>query len=120
MTRKELTDTIASLVAEYLAYPSDWGTDPQIRIVPSTLLVDIVRRPDSMDDIADNDYAIEAAAAVDGDYSESAADFQAASNPDLYPVGTLIDYTTKRPRMDRIAEIAAQYIPETVENGYSE
>ena len=91
MTRQELTDIIAAKVAEVINNPGVWGDDPQISVIPTTLLVGIERHRDAERAIAFSQYAIEADAAVDGDYSEDAADFQSASDPDLYPVGTLID-----------------------------
>lgn len=100
--------------------PGAWGEDPQISIIPSTLLVGIERHHDAERSIAFSDYAIEADAAVDGDYSEDAADFQSASDPDLYPVGTLIDYAVKQPDLKKIARLVDQYIPQQAENLYAE
>ena len=120
MTRKELTDVIASKVAEVINNPAPWGDDPQISIIPTTLLVSIERHKDANRVIEYNDYAIEADAAVDGDYSEDAADFQSASDPDLYPIGTLIDYATRKPDLVKISRLVAQYIPQEAENLYAE
>lgn len=120
MTRKELTDIIATKVAEVISNPGRWGEDPQISIIPTTLLVGIERHEDAERVIAFNDYAIEADAVEDGDYSEDAADFQSASDPDLYPVGTLIDYAERKPDMKKIAHLVEQYIPEQSENLYAE
>ncbi len=120
MTRKELTDVIAAQVAEVLENPGRWGEDPQISIIPTTLLVGIERHHDAERAIAFSDYAIEADAVEDGDYSEDAADFQSASDPDLYPVGLLIDYTTKKPDLKKIARLVEKYIPEQSENLYAE
>lgn len=120
MTRKELTDTIASKVAEVISNPEPWGEDPQISIIPTTLLVSIERHNDSDRAIAFSDYAIEADAVEDGDYSEDAADFQSASDPDLYSVGTLIDYAAKKPDMKKIGKLVEQYIPQQSENLYAE
>ena len=120
MTRKELTHVIASKVAEVISNPSAWGEDPQISIIPTTLLVAIERRGDANRVIEYNDYAIEADAVEDGDYSEDAADFQSASDPDLYPVGTLIDYASKKPELKKIARMVEHYIPQESENLYAE
>ena len=120
MTRKELTDAIANQVAEVISNPSVWGTDPQLSIVPTTLLVAIERHHDAERDIAFSDYAIEADAVEDGDYSEDAADFQSASDPDLYPIGLLIDYANKKPDLAKISRLVEQYIPEQSENLYAE
>ena len=120
MTRKELTDVIAAKVAEVIENPAPWGEDPQISIIPTTLLVGIERHHDAERDIAFSDYAIEEDAVEDGDYSEDAADFQSASDPDLYPVGTLIDYVSQKPDLKKIAKLVEDYIPEKEENLYAE
>lgn len=120
MTRKELTEIIAAKVAEVINNPERWGEDPQISIIPTTLLVEIERHGDANRVIEYNDYAIEADAVEDGDYSEDAADFQSASDPDLYPVGTLIDYADKKPDLTKIGKLVEQYIPEEAENLYAE
>ena len=120
MTRKELTDVIASNVAEVINNPEVWGVDPQLSIIPTTLLVGIERHEDAERAIAFSDYAIEEDAVEDGDYSEDAADFQSASDPDLYPVGTLIDYANKKPDLEKISKLVEQYIPQHEENIYAE
>lgn len=120
MTRKELTDVIAAKVAEVISNPQYWGQDPQISIIPTTLLVDIERHNDAARDIEYSDYAIEEDAVENGDYSEDAADFQSASDPDLYPVGTLIDYAAKKPDLQKISRLVEQYIPQQEENLYAE
>lgn len=120
MTRKELTDRIAAKVAEAFNDPQTWGEDPQISIIPTTLLVGIERHDDAERSIAFSDYAIEADAVEDGDYLEDSADFQSASDPDLYPVGTLVDYATRMPDMQKISRLVKRYIPEQAENLYAE
>lgn len=120
MTRKELTDAIAAKVAEVINNPEVWGVDPQLSIIPTTLLIGIERHKDAERAIAFSDYAIEADAVEDGDYSEDAADFQSASDPDLYPIGTLIDYVNKKPDLVKIGRLVEQYIPQQEENLYAE
>ncbi len=120
MTRKELTDIIAANVAKVINDPEPWGVDPQLSIIPTTLLVSIERHDDADRAIAFSDYAIEADAVEDGDYSEDAADFQSASDPDLYPIGTLIDYANKMPDLKKITHLVDHYIPQKEENLYAE
>ncbi|MDE6267202.1 MAG: hypothetical protein K2M07_07635 [Muribaculaceae bacterium] len=120
MTRKELIDVIASKVEEVINNPGFWGEDPQISVIPTTLLVEIERHDDADRAIEFSDYAIEADAVEDGDYSEDAADFQSASDPDLYPAGIFIDYANKKPDMVKISKIVEQYIPQQSENLYAE
>ncbi|MDE6379384.1 MAG: hypothetical protein K2L11_02840 [Muribaculaceae bacterium] len=120
MERKELTDIIAAKVAEVIDNPGLWGEDPQLSIIPTTLLVGIQRHEDADRSIAFSDYAIEEDAVEDGDYSEDAADFQSASDPDLYPIGTLIDYVNKKPDLKKISRLVDEYIPQREENLYAE
>ncbi|MDE5552698.1 MAG: hypothetical protein K2I91_05795 [Muribaculaceae bacterium] len=120
MTRKELSDVIAAQVADVLANPCEWGADPQISIIPTTLLVGVERREDANLAMAYSDYAIEEDAVEDGDYSEDAADFQSASDPDLYPVYTLADMAARKPDMSKITKLVERYIPEKEENLYAE
>ena len=120
MERKELTDIIAAKVAEVIDNPGIWGEDPQLSIIPTTLLVGIQRHEDADRSIAFSDYAIEEDAVEDGDYLEDAADFQSASDPDLYPIGTLIDYVAKKPDLRKINRLVDDYIPQREENLYAE
>ncbi len=120
MTRKELTDIIAAKVAEVINNPGFFGEDPQLSIIPTTLLVGIERHEDAARAIAFSDYAIEADAVEDGDYSEDAADFQSASDPDLYPIGILIDYANRKPDLQKIDRLVEKYIPQQEENLYAE
>ena len=120
MTRKELSDIIADKVAEIISNPGFYGEDPQISIIPTTLLVTIERHRDAEQAIAYSDYAIEEDAVEDGDYSEDAADFQSASDPQLYPAGLLIDYVNKKPDMKKIDRLVEQFIPKQEENLYAE
>ena len=120
MTRKELTDIIAQNVEQVIANSNFWGVDPQLSIIPTTLLVNIERHVDAERDIAFSDYAIEEDAVEDGDYSEDAADFQSASDPDLYPIGSLIDYAAEKPDMKKIEKLVERYIPQREENVYAE
>ncbi len=120
MTRKELTDIIVAKVTDVIDNPGAWGEDPQLSVIPTTLLVTIERHDDAERVIEYNDYAIEEDAVEDGDYSEDAADFQSASDPELYPIGTLIDYANRRPDLNKIARLVDHFIPEKEENVYSE
>lgn len=120
MNRKELSDIVAENVAKVIENPAAWGEDPQLSIIPTTLFVRIEQRKDADSVIAYNDYAIEQDAVEDGDYLEDSADYQSASDPDLYPVGTLIDYKAGKPDMKKIARLVAKYIPEQEENLYAE
>lgn len=52
MTRKELSNAIATQVAEVINNPGEWGEDPQLSIIPTTLLVGIERHADADRSIA--------------------------------------------------------------------
>lgn len=120
MTRKELADIIASKVSDVIRNSDYWGSDPQLTIIPTTLLVGIERHADAENAIAYSDYAIEEDAVEDGDYSEDAADFQSASDPDLYSIDMLIDNKNSTPDMKKIEKLVKKYIPEEAENLYAE
>ena len=120
MTRNELSNLIAAKVAEVINNPGMWGEDPQLSIIPTTLLICIERHDDADRSIEYSDYAIEEDAVEDGDYSEDAADFQSASDPDLYPIGLLIDRVNHQPDMQKINKLVEQYIPQKEENLYAE
>lgn len=120
MNRKELTDVIAKTVAEVINNPGRWGEDPQLSVIPTTLIVGVERREDADRAIAFSEYAIEEDAIEDGDYSEDAAEFQSASDPDLIPVWTLVDAKSKTPDVEKIAELVEKYIPQKEENLYAE
>ncbi len=120
MKRSELKDIIVEKVKEVIEHPGYWGPYPQLSIIPTTLLVGIESGKDAEQVIAYSDYAIEEDAVEDGDYSEDAADFQSASDPDLYPVGTLIDYASSKPDLKKIEKLVDKYIPQREENLYAE
>ncbi|MDE6536304.1 MAG: hypothetical protein K2K82_09915 [Muribaculaceae bacterium] len=120
MTRKELSNAITAQVEQVINNPEIWGEDPQLTIIPTTLLVGTERREDADRAIAFSDYAIEADAVEDGDYSEDAADFQSASDPDIYPIRTLIDPKTHKPDQAKIDDLTTVYIPQEAENLYAE
>ena len=120
MTREELNAAITANVAEVINNPDNWGKDPQLSIIPTTLLVSVERHEDANRTIEYSDYAIEADAAVDGDYSEDAADFQSASDPDLYPVSLFVDYMNMKPDFAKISKLVEKYIPQQAENLYAE
>ncbi|MDE6278294.1 MAG: hypothetical protein K2M06_09350 [Muribaculaceae bacterium] len=120
MTRKELSDVIAAKVADVINNPEVWGDDPQLSIIPTTLLVELERSEDADRVIEYSDYAIEADAVEDGDYSEDAADFQSASDPELFPVRTLIDYAGNKPDIKKISKLVDHFIPQREENLYAE
>lgn len=110
MKRYEFVNTVADLVKEYIEYGSDADPDMQVRIGGVTHNAILVTNGERLAEVADSDEAIEAAAGVDGDESESAADFQSRENPDFYAVRSLIvtekdgKHTPSYQAIERIAD----------------
>ncbi|MCM1290815.1 MAG: hypothetical protein NC201_07610 [Prevotella sp.] len=90
MKREDFIKTVTGLITEYIFERVDSKSNAQLRINPLTLSASIVSDADFLAEIADNEEAIEDAAAVDGLENEDGADRQAAQNPDFYPVASLI------------------------------
>lgn len=85
-----LEESIIRLVNEYIDNFDRFDSNPQIRINPATLTATLVNGSDMLTALADNDEALEEAAAADGLETEDAADYQAAQNPDFYAVKKLL------------------------------
>ncbi|MDE6007170.1 MAG: hypothetical protein K2G67_06420 [Muribaculaceae bacterium] len=107
-----LEESITRLVNEYIDNFDRFDSNPQIRINPATLTATLVNGSDMLTAIADNDEAIEDAAAADGLSTEDAADFQASQNPDFYAVKKLLISSpagNTSADIARIRRIAANY-----------
>ncbi len=90
MKNEELKAKILDLVEQYIQSFYDYDSNPQIRINPALDRVMLVNGSDMLTAIADSDEAIENAANADGAETEDATDYQAAQNPDFYPVKKLL------------------------------
>lgn len=90
MKREEFSEYIVSAVGQYLNNSSAYDSDPQIRVNPADLAIDMVNGSDLLKAIEYSDEAVEAAAGVEGDASESATDYQASRDPEFYPLRSLI------------------------------
>lgn len=108
MTREEFIDVVAQLVGQYIFEGRMPGANVQLRVNPATLGIALVSNADFMAEIADNDEAVEAAAAADRPEAEDAADMQVRRNPDFYPVSTLITADNK-PDREAIGKVADHY-----------
>lgn len=107
MKRKEFTDYVASAVAQYLNNPSAYDGDPQIRVNPENLAIDMVNGSDLLKAIEYSDEAVEDAAGAEGDESESSTDYQSSMNPDFYPVRSLVAVSADgKRRVDHAAVVA--------------
>lgn len=92
MKREEFADTVKAAVGIYINNIESYDSDPQIRVNPATLAVDMVNGSDLLKAIEYSDEAVENAAASEGDATESATDYQASQDPEFYPVRRLIRY----------------------------
>lgn len=90
MKRYDFVDTVSTLVSEYIKYGQDADPDMMLRINPVDLSATMVNNRDMRSEIEYADEAIEQAAGVEGDESESATDFQARENADFYRIRDLI------------------------------
>lgn len=112
MRRYEFVDTVSTLVKEYIEYGQDADPDMVLRVNPVDLSATLVNNGDLQQEIAYSDEAVEEAAGVEGDESESATDFQAKEDADFYPLSTLIVSSYKKERVpsyEAIERIADNY-----------
>lgn len=90
MNKEGFVKAAVHCVNLYIDNIDRFGTDPQLKVNPVSLNVSLVDDALRNQSLAYSQEAIEAAAGVEGDASESATDFQAAENPDFYPVKSLL------------------------------
>ena len=107
MTRQEFIDRLTDLVSNYIEYYIGPETDMQVRINPLSKAMELDDSSTRLDGIADNDEAVESAAAADSDTTTDAADYQVKQNPDYYSVASLI--VENRPNKEAISKIADIY-----------
>lgn len=103
MTIDEFKKIVSDNVQLYIDNFDRFDSNPQIRVNPELMRVDIVNGSDFLSGIADSEEAVEDAAA---------ADYQVRQNPDFYPVKKLL-YTLPDgktvPSAKAIDEIAKVY-----------
>lgn len=112
MTRKEFKKSIEDNVYLYINNFYRFDSNPQLRVNPATLAVTLVNGSDILDEIGDNDEAVESAAAAHGMASQEASDFQVTQNPDFYPVKNLLEAVSDDktlPKEDAIESIVSTY-----------
>lgn len=100
MDRKDFTENIKRIVANYEEDRAEMGPDPQLRINPLSLHASVVTAAEMQNEIAYTDEDIEAAAAAEGDETESSDDYEARQDPDFYPLRLL----TADGAVDRLAD----------------
>ena len=112
MKREEFVKSVAELVQLYIDNFERFDENPQLRVNPALLDVEIENGSAFLDDIGLSDEVIENAAYAEGDETESADDFQASQNYEYYPIRTFLKKTgehTAVPDMDKINQMADKY-----------
>lgn len=99
-------------INQYIMGQEFVDSNPQLRINPETSEVILVNGSDFLEEIADNDEAIENAAHAQGRADEEALDNQVAENPDFYAVEKLVvkdESGRMHPDEDAIRQLAESY-----------
>lgn len=112
MTREEFTNAVTELVTQYIETVDRFDNNPQLRVNPVTFAIDLATGNDLLEEIAYSNEAIEEAAAAERPASEDAADYQAAQNPDFYPLRSLVRINSEgEDRVDEkaVENVAANY-----------
>lgn len=91
MTINEFKKIVSDNVQLYIDNFDRFDSNPQIRVNPELLSIDLVNGSDFLSGIADSEEAVEDAAAAGSAESDDAADYQVRQNPDFYPVKKLLD-----------------------------
>lgn len=112
MTQKEFRQILRECIQEYIDNFDRFDSDPQLRINPLSLDVELVNGADMREEIEDSDEAIEDAAAAHGMENQDASYYQAKQNPDFYPVKKLLQASgnTDVPSETAIERIVVNYI----------
>lgn len=90
MDKKEFIENVKRIVSNYADNRDEMQNDPQLRINPLTLHMSVVTAAEMQNEIAYTDEDIDAAAAAEGDATESADDYEARQDPDFYPLRDLL------------------------------
>lgn len=112
MDRKEFMSHVSAAVDIYIGSFDRFQPDAQIQVNPVTLAVELVNGRDRLDDLADNEEAVEDASAAHGEENQDGADYQVKQNFDLYPVKDFVivrEDGQGRPDPLAIARLAAKY-----------
>lgn len=95
MTRQDFIDAVTGLVGEFIFEGGNKEAASQLRVNPESKEIALESEADFLSEIADNDEAVEDAAAADNAQEDEATDWQVKQNPDFYPVSTLIRANAK-------------------------
>lgn len=112
MKSEEFMAALENAVQEYIDNFDRYDHNPQLRVNPETLAVDVVDGSDLADEVEDSDEVVENAAAAQGMASQEDAEYQVTLNPDFYAVKPLLKATADggtRPDKAALRAIAAVY-----------
>ncbi len=112
MTRDEFSSLLLKAVELYMGSFEQYDINPQIKVNPATLAIQLVNSSEMFTDIEYSDEAIEEAAGAQTPAYEDAMDAQAAQNPDFYAVKKLLKKDAAghaEPNTDAIAAIVDIY-----------
>lgn len=90
MKRDEFSALVKKAVELYIGSFERFDSNPQLKINPVTLTVQLINGSEMLTDIDYSDTVIEEAAAADDPDNEDAMDRQSARNPDFYAVKSLM------------------------------
>ena len=90
MTRNDFTSLVNKAVELYMGSFEQFDSNPQIKINPATLTIQLVNGSEMETDIEYSDEAIEEAAGAETPEYEDAMDAQARQNPYFYAVKHLL------------------------------
>ena len=110
--RDTFVKAITDLVQEYIDNFDRFDDNPQIRVNPELLYVEIIDGSAMLEGLGDSEEAFEDAAYAQGDETMSASDYQEKQDPDFYPVKELLKPSgqhTSIPDSDKIEKIADEY-----------
>lgn len=112
MTKNDFTQLLTTIVNHYIDDFSSFDSNPQLKINPVLMTVDLINGSEMFTDIEYADEAVEQAVAAESEENEEATDYQASQNPDFYPVKKLLRKNAEgraEANPDAIAAVAAEY-----------
>lgn len=109
--REKFIKDVVGLIQEYIENFDRFDSNPQIRVNPLTLQVSLENGSDFLQDIADNDEAIEDAAIAEKPETEDAADYQVKLNPQFYPVKSFLKAVGEKSEIDfpKVEQLANEF-----------
>ena len=112
MKREEFVKSVKDLVQQYIDNFYEFDENPQIRVNPELLYVELENGYAFLDDIGYSDEVVENAAYAEGDATESSDDYQAKQDYEYYPVRAFLKKVGEHkavPDEDAINGLADRY-----------